>query len=221
MDYFYMSNADESAMDNPILVVLNEETNERYARATGSTGVGSDGIMDWLVRDISEELKSWGHAGGTGGHIILKCDGAKSMLAIRDAVAKFHGGIVVPESPAKNESPSNGYVEGAGRIVREFTRVFKFQIEELAGIEIDSTDNILQWAVRWAAMVCSRYLVGVDGKTGWERRRGRPCRLPVVRFGEKVWYQEIREGKQKKHHLETEWREGLWLGHTHETLTRC
>ena len=158
-----------------------------------------------------------GHAGGTGGHIILKCDGARSMLAMRDAVAKFHGGIVVPESPAKNESPSNGYVEGAGRIVREFTRVFKFQIEGLARIEIESTDNILQWAVRWAAMVCSRYLVGADGKTGWERRRGRPCRLPVVRFGEKVWYQQIRDGKQKRHHLETEWREGLWLGHTRNT----
>ena len=32
-----------------------------------------------------------------------------------------------------------------------------------------------------------------------------------------MWYQQIRDGKQKRHHLETEWREGLWLGHTRNT----
>ena len=217
MDYFFMSKHDEEAKENPVLVVLNEETNERYARATGRKGIGTEGVMEWLVRDVSEELKSWGHAGGTGGHIILKCDGEKAMTAFRDAVARFHGGVVVPESPAKGESQSNGSVEGSGRIVREFVRVFKIQLEEKAGADIASTDVILQWAVRWAAMVCSRYLIGEDGKTGFERRRGRPCILVVVPFGEKVWYKEVREGKHRKHHLETEWKEGIWLGHSRNT----
>ena len=135
------------------------------------------------------------------------------MVALRDAVAKFHGGIVIPETSAKGESQSNGAAESAGRLVREFTRVFKIQAEEKAGVEIGGTDPILHWAVRWAAMVCSRYLVGVDGKTGWERRRGRKCRVPVCLFWEKVRYKEIRKSKNKKHHLETEEREGIWLGH--------
>ena len=56
-------------------MIVNEETNERYARATGQKGIGTEGVMDWLIRDVSEELKSWGHAGGTGGKIIFKCDG--------------------------------------------------------------------------------------------------------------------------------------------------
>ena len=90
MDYFFMSKIDETANENPILVVLNEETGERYARATGRKGVGTDGIMDWLVRDVSEELKSWGHAGRSGGHIFFKCDSEKPMIAFRDALAKFH-----------------------------------------------------------------------------------------------------------------------------------
>ena len=108
-----------------MLVVLNEQTNERYARATGRKGVGTEGLMDWLVKDICEELKTWGHAGGPGGHIILKSDNERAMAAVRHAIAKFHGGVVVQESPAKGESQSNGAVEGAGRIVREFVRVFK------------------------------------------------------------------------------------------------
>ena len=115
----------------------------------------------------------------------------------------------MPEAPAKGESQSNGAVEGAGRLVKEFTRVFKIQIEEQTGIEVESTDSILQWAVSWAAMVCSRYLVGADGKTGWERRRGRPCLLPVCALREKVWYKQIRYGKYCKNQLETEEGEGM------------
>ena len=221
MDYFYMSQKDEEAKENPILVVLNEESNEKYARATGIKGVGTEGIQEWLIKDICEEFKSWGHAGGVGGHIILKSDTEKSMLAFRQAVAEFHGGVVVQESPAKGESESNGAVEGAGRIIKDFTRIFKLQIEDKAGISIDSTDPIFQWCIRWAAMVASRYLVGVDGRTGWERRRGRPCRLTTVPFGEKVWYKQIREGKHKKNQLETEEKEGIWLGparNSNETL---
>ena len=115
MDYFFMSKHDEEAKENPVLVVLNEETNERYARATGRKGIGTEGVMEWLIRDVSEELKSWGHAGGTGGHIILKCDGEKAMTAFRDVVARFHGGVVVLESLATSESQSNGLVESSGR----------------------------------------------------------------------------------------------------------
>ena len=134
MDYFFMSKQDEDAKENPILVVLNEDTNEKYARATGRKGVGTEGVMEWLVKDVHEELKSWGHAGGTGGHIILKSDSEKAMASFRNALAKFHGGIVVPEAPAKGESQSNGAVEGAWRLVKEFIRVFKIQMEEQTGI---------------------------------------------------------------------------------------
>ena len=56
-----------------------------------------------------------GHAGGTGGRIILKCDGEAGIKAARNAVAKFHGGEVIPEEPAKGESQSNGLVEEAGK----------------------------------------------------------------------------------------------------------
>ena len=35
--------------------------------------------MEWLVKDMSEEMKSWGHQGGDGGHIILRSDGERSI----------------------------------------------------------------------------------------------------------------------------------------------
>lgn len=214
MDYFFMSQVDEQAHKNPILVMIDESTGEKYARAVGQKGIGGDREMDWLIKDLSEELRVWGHPGGEGGHIILKSDGERSIVAVREALAKYHGGKVVPESPPRGESQSNGVVEEAGKTIREFVRVLKDQVEEKASIKLECAEVLTAWMVRWAAMVCSRYLVGKDGLTAYERRRGRKCKTPVVAFGEKVWYKELRANKERRDKFESEWREGIWLGHS-------
>ena len=218
MDYFFMSAADEHAHENPIIVMIDESTGEKYARAVGQKGLGREaGDVDWLIKDMSQELKAWGHAGGEAGHIILKCDGERSIKAVRDALAKYHGGKVVPEDPPRGESQSNGVVEEAGKTTREFVRVLKEQVEHSANIKLECAEVLTEWMVRWAAMLCSRYLRGKDGLTAYERRRGRPCHVPVVGFGEKVWYKELRVGKERRDKFESEWREGIWLGHSRES----
>ena len=193
----------------------------KNARATGSKGIGENGETDWLIKDMVEELKSWGHTGGPESSLILKCDGEPAIKAVRDMVGRMLGGTVVPENTPKNESQCNGAAEEAGKTVSEVVVVFKEQLEERAGIEIKPGDNITLWMIRWAAMNVSRYLVGQDGQTGYERRRGRKCNIPVARFGEMVWYRELRENKERRDKFSTEWKEGIWLGHSrnsNETL---
>ena len=90
MDYFFMSKVDESANVNPFIVMLDEDTGEKYARALGHKGLGQEREIEWLIKDMSMELKSWGHPGGDGGHIILKADGEKAIMAVRDALARYH-----------------------------------------------------------------------------------------------------------------------------------
>ena len=135
-----------------------------------------------------------GHSGGTAGHIIMKSDGEAAVVALRNAVAEYHGGRVSPEVPAKGESQSNGRIEEAGKTVREFTRVLKEQIEEKAKMALECNEAIVMWMIRWAAMLVSRFLVGKDGRTAYERLRGRTCKAVVVPVGEKVWYKRIRKG---------------------------
>ena len=134
MDYFFMSQEDEEASKNPCLVMKNEDSGDRYARAVGQKGVGSSGELDWLIKDISEELQCWGHAGGVGGKIIIKSDSENAMKALRTAVAKYHGGTVIPEAPAKGESQSNGEIEESGKTVREFVKILMGQLEEKAKV---------------------------------------------------------------------------------------
>ena len=66
--------------------------------------------------------------------------------------------------------------------------MFKDVIETKTRSKVKSKDAILMWAIRWAAMVTSHYLVGKDGMTPQERKRGRRCKAPVASFGELVWY---------------------------------
>ena len=63
----------------------------------------------------------------------------------------------------------------------------------------------------------SRYMVGKDGRTSYERRRGRAYRVPVATFGKKVWYKQIREQKERKDKIESEWYKGQWLGQNRST----
>ena len=67
--------------------------------------------------------------------------------------------------------------------------------------------------MRWAATNVSRFLVGKDGRTAYERRRGRRCNVPTLPFGEKVWYKQIRESKERKDKMDSEERLGVWMGH--------
>ena len=140
----------------------------------------------WLIQDMSKELKAWGHPRGPESHLILKSDNEGAVTTLRDHLARYHGGRISTGSPARGESSSNGTVEQAGQICREFARVFKDQLEEKAKIHLEPSDTIAQWLIRWAAMNVSRYHEGGDDhKTPYQRRRGRPCRLAVVPFGEK------------------------------------
>ena len=168
MDYNSMSQEDEKASANPIMVMVDNRTGEKYARAVGHKGMGKDQDMEWLIKDMSNELKVWEYPGATAGNIILKSDGEPALLAVRDALAKYHGGIVVQERPAVGESQSNGLVVEAGKKVKEFVRVLKEQIEEKTNVKLKSDDVIIQWMIRWAAMMVSRYVVGKDGRTSCE-----------------------------------------------------
>ena len=104
--------------------------------------------------------------------MIIKTDGEASIVALGDALARYHGGIVTPEAPPTGESQAHGSAEDNGRRMRGLVKVYKDQLEERAKVKLQSTDAILLWMIRRAAMVYSRYKVGEDGKTAYERQKG-------------------------------------------------
>ena len=53
-----MSKVDELVNVNPFIVMLDEDTGEKYARALGHKGLGQEREIEWLIKDMSMELKS-------------------------------------------------------------------------------------------------------------------------------------------------------------------
>ena len=98
-----MSREDEGASANLLLVTADERAGSRFARATGRKGLAEHGDMDWLIEDISMTLKSWGHRGGPDSELIVKSDGEPSIINLREAFMRYHGGTVIPEIPATCE----------------------------------------------------------------------------------------------------------------------
>ena len=124
--------------------------------------------MSWFIEDLSDTLESCGHAGGREGELIMKSDGEPSILTLKEAVMKYHGGMMIPEVPAKVEKTENGLIEEAGETVREYICTCISQVEEGVGKELPTGCYLNLCVVRWAAMCCSKYAVGKDGRTAYE-----------------------------------------------------
>ena len=145
----------------------------------------------------------------------MKADGERSLTALRDAVARCHGGIIVPEVSARGESQSNGVAEQAAQVVAEFVRVLKEQIE----VKTKSYRQKILSRCGWyggcpsfarsiwlerTAVLHMRDDEGDDAECQW-------CLL-----GERVLFKQIREGKNRRDKFESEDREGVWVGHNRE-----
>ena len=123
------------ASDRPMMVMVDESTGNKYMRSVDHKGLGPDGDNSWLVKDMHQELKSWGHPGGAGNRIILKSDGEPAIVTGREALARCHGGRVTPEQPPRGEHQANGLAEVTGRHIRDQARVMKLYFQRRIGRE--------------------------------------------------------------------------------------
>ena len=85
------------ASENPMMVMVDESTGNKYMRVVDHKGLEGEGDNSWLVKDMHQELKSWGHPGGARNALILKSDGEPAIVAVREALARCHGGRITPE----------------------------------------------------------------------------------------------------------------------------
>ena len=136
-----MSQEDERASANPLLLLDDEANGNKYMRAVGRKCLGEGSEMEWLIQDVHDELKSWGYPGGGNNALILKSGEEPAIVAVREAIARFHGGQISPEQSATGESQSNGRAEVSGRVIRGMVTVFKDQLEYVQ----DKDDHSFKW----------------------------------------------------------------------------
>ena len=97
------------------------------------------------------------------------------------------------ESPV-GSSGSNGVVERAVQGTEGQIRVILVALEERIGRQVDPEEAIVSFIPEYAAYVVNRLEVGKDGKTSYERTRGKKATVVGLEFGEKLlWRKKTKE----------------------------
>ena len=95
--------------------------------------------------------------------------------------------------------------------VEQQARVLKSAVEDRWGVKVGARHSVVPWLVEYAAVLLNRMEVGKDGKTAFERCKGRRARTLGIEFGEGVlWKRKPIGGALGK--FSCVWDDGVYLG---------
>ena len=143
--------------------------------------------------------------------IILKCDGEPAMKSVQEEVKRRRADNTILENSIPGDSQSNGAAERAVKAVGEQVRVLRAGLQARLGLVVRANHPVMTWLIQHSADCISKYHMGEDGKTAYERLKGKRFSRPAVEFGEKIHYKRSVKG-QKAHKLDGKWSEGFFLG---------
>ena len=186
----------------PVLVITDEKSGCIFA------GVVNKGVDKYAVHLVTEALKSTGRQ-----KVILMTDAEPSIRALAEAAAKEWGKdgkeALIQVAPRESHA-SNGAAERAILEVAKQARTIASALEHhFPDYKVMPNHKIYGWLIRHSAWLISRFLVKADGRTPYERLRGREYRGEIAEWAETVHYKVATTEKGK---LDPQSALGLWLG---------
>ena len=110
-----------------------------------------------------------------------------------------------------SRSKSNGIVERAIQSLQGMIRTIRSDTEGRWRVKIDATHSILLWIVEHAGFLLTRFEAGRDGKTAFERLKGKSAKVQGMSFAEGIlWKRKPAGGPLGK--LTCMWEHGIYLG---------
>merc|ERR1712240_171121 len=200
-DYVFLASAEDDETI-PVQVARDRRTQMLFAHVMPRKGMVCHHGADAMEKDIAK----LGYQ-----EIILKSDGEPAIKAVQEEVKRRRTANTILENSARSDSRANGAAERAVKAVSEQVRVLRAGLQARLGSVIKGSHPVMTWLVQHAADCLSKYQVGEDGKTAYERWKGKPFNRPAVEFGEKIHYRKSAKGP-KENKLDAKWDEGYFLG---------
>ena len=149
--------------------------------------------------------------GDANNKIIVKTDQEPAIRTFtKDLIeARPENRTIAEESPVKS-SGSNGKVERAVQTVEAQIRGLLLTFETQIGRRVDPREPIVSHIPEYASFLLNRLKVGKDGRTAYERCKGKKATILGLEFGEKVLYKVRTEAKMAK--LRSRWEYGIFIG---------
>ena len=209
MDYMYLYERSgkhkEEQWNPPHFVVIEHRFARVWAYRVPNKGIHKE--ANWLPKRLVTDLDN---IGLQNVRIIVKIDQEPANVEVQTAMQELRPDLIIPVNSPVGESESNGRAENAIRRVQEQIRTLRHHVEQRVGIKIPDQAPIMAWLVRWAGELISKYSRGDDGKSPYERTRGKPSNVPLVPLGEQVLYLPMETAK--RHKGDTAKLPGIWLG---------
>ena len=192
-----------------LTVLVGRERTSGMTMATVIPRKGSSGQFA-----VDKALEFIAECGCQSGDIIVKSDQEPAIEYLIKDIVHARGDekgsrTIVEESPVASKG-SNGVVERAVQTTEGQIRVMKSALEERVGRKIDAESNVVAFIADYAAYLVSRLEVGKDGKTAYERVRGKLARILGLEFGEKLMFKLKPKLKMEK--INPRWEHGIFLG---------
>ena len=115
-------------------------------------------------------------------------DVVDNLVDLVNGVIEARDEGTIPECSPVGESQSNGAVERAVRSTKDQVRTQRIALQRRIGRKIPAGHAAMTWLVQHAGDVITKYQVGHDGKTAFDRIMGKPCHEDIIEFGETVHY---------------------------------
>ena len=115
-----------------------------------------------------------------------------------------------PEESPVGEHQSNGDIERAVQTIEGQIRSMILALESRCKSKIRQDHPIFPWLIRHSAILINIAKVGDDGKTAYERRKGKKFLRSIPEIGECIWF--LRPESVGKDKLDTRWENGIFVG---------
>jgi len=205
-DYAFMGDEGDPGGTVPMLVARS-----RQDRMTLATAVPRKSTGEFVVNRVMAFLKE---VGLEAADVVVKSDQEPAIMSLVEEVGRkkaAHGGRWVMEASPVGSHASNGAVERAIQSVEGQVRVLKDALETRWGVKIKAANAVIPWIMEYAAYLLSRFEVGHDGKTAFERCKGKKAKVLGLEFGEAIlWRRKPVGGALGK--LSVMWADGVFLG---------
>ena len=187
----FMFTRDEKEGKTLALLVVRERT----TRAVLSTVVPRKTTGEWICRRLMAWLRE---IGLESVDIIVKSHHEPALTSLIASWSTMRAmtsrSRMIIENCPVGSSKSNGIVERATQSLQGMIRTIRSDIEGRWTVKIDVTHSIWPWIAGHAGFSLTRFEVGRDGKTAYERLKGKPAKVQGMAFAEGILSKRKRAG---------------------------
>ena len=210
-----LSEDDKQNVKLKILVVKDTKSRAIFAHAVRQKGVDDEG---YAVARVTEDIQWLGYT-----KVILKTDGERAIVRLlKESLKSIKTTLADQVDQASFENPptydprSNGSVENAVKLVKGMLRSCKSGLEARINGKIPDDHPVMTWLVEHVAWILTIRPNSEDGKTPFQRVRGRPFLKRAVEFGERIMYKLPTSGPRhdERGELQARWVKGFMVGYT-------